>query len=150
MPLIGRAPIEPGVRVEYPSEFSASALKLTLGEPKRPGLVRPYVAHLASGAQPLGDLRCFVEVEGGWLLCTGGNELRFVDRALHSVTLDLAAFGIEPVRYTTVSVVACGRRGAFALAECHSNAHPRAKLAQVTKQAFWLAFDGPRVVGRTW
>lgn len=149
LPVLERAPIERGVIVEHPTEYTASALKLTLGEPKRPGLVRPYVAHLASGPEQLGDLRCFVEIEAGWLLCSG-NQVHFIDRTLQSCTVDLSAFGIEPVRHSTMSVVAVGRRGVLALANCHGSAHPRSTLAQVTKQAFWLAFDGPRIVGRTW
>ncbi|MBL8939275.1 MAG: hypothetical protein JNM69_32235 [Archangium sp.] len=150
LPVFERGPIERGVTVDSSLEYTASALKLTLGEPQRPGLVRPYVAHFASGAHVLGDLKCFVEVEGGWLLCSGGNELRFVDRGLQAFPVELSAFGVEPVRDTMMWVVACGRRGPLALANCHGNAHPRSKLAQVTKQAFWLACDGPRVVGRTW
>ncbi len=150
VPVIERAPIEPGITVEYSSEYMASALKLTLGEPKRPGLARPHVAHLASGLHELDGLRCFVEVEAGWLLCTGGNKLLFVDRALHSFTTELSAFGIEPVRHTTMSVASVGRRGALALAKCHGSVHPRGKLAHEVRHAFWLAFDGARVVGRTW
>lgn len=150
LPLLPRAPIEPGVTVDYPTEYTASALKLTLGEPKRPGLVRPYVAHLAAGPLRLRDFASFVEVDGGWLLCDGGNMPLFVDRALQSFPVELAAFGVEPVRSSTVSVVASGRRGAVALAKCHCNAHPRSQLAQVMTQAFWLALEGPRVVGRTW
>lgn len=158
LPVIDRASIEPGVTVEYGTEYTSSALQLTLGEAKRPeprvrplgGLARPYVARLASGLEQLGDLERFVEVEAGWLLCIGGNELRFVDRGLQSFTLELSAFGIEPARHTTMWVVACGRRGGLALAQCHGSAHPRGKLAHEVRQAFWLAFDGPRVVGRTW
>lgn len=149
LPLLAPEPIEPGTTAEYGTAYTSGPLTLSMGEPPKPGLARPWVVKVAAGPVVLGDLHAFVEATSGWLVCCAPNVVHFVDRALRLETLDLCSLGITPTSSSIVSIAECGRRAELAALRLGHRAHPRGHLAQALHEAWWLVFDGARVVGRS-
>ena len=149
LPLLAPEPIEPGTTAEYGTAYTSGPLTLAMGEPPQPGRARPWVVQVAAGPVVLGDLHAFVEATGGWLLCSAPNVVHFVDRALTLEALDLSSLGITPTSFSTVTIAECGRRAGLGALRLGGRAHPRGLLAQALHEAWWLVFDGARVVGRS-